>query len=141
MLINHFLQDEGVSKLITFSAKAVSLLQHYSWPGNVRELQNMVRMLQVIYPVQEITDVMIPDIIIRDVDTMQHHWSELFDRNDFQSAQKQAIEKFERKFLEFHLRKNNGNITKTAENINLSRVSLYKKIKQYDLTLVTERKA
>ena len=141
LLINHFLQDEGGSKLITFSVKAVSLLQHYSWPGNVRELQNMVRMLQVIYPVQEITDVMIPDIIIRDVDTMQHDWGEMFDNNDFQSAQKLAVEKFERKFLEFYLRKNNGNITKTAENINLSRVSLYKKIKQYDLTLVTERKA
>ncbi len=141
LLINHFLQDEGGSKLITFSAKAVSLLQHYSWPGNVRELQNMVRMLQVIYPAQEITDEIIPDVIIRDVDTMQHDWGELFDNNDFQSAQKQAIEIFERKFLEFHLRKNDGNITKTAENINLSRVSLYKKIKQYDLTLVTERKA
>lgn len=140
LLINHFLQDEGGSKLVTFSAKAVSLLQHYSWPGNVRELQNMVRMLQVIYPAQEITDEMIPDVIIRDVDTMQHNWGELFDMNDFQSAQKDAIETFEKKFLEFHLHKNNGNITKTAENINLSRVSLYKKIKQYDLSKVTERK-
>ncbi len=141
LLMDHFLQDEGGSKPITFSAKAVSLLQQYPWPGNVRELQNMVRMLQVIHPAQEITDEMIPDIIIRDVDTMQNHWSELFDRDDFQSAQKDAIETFEKKFLEFHLHKNNGNITKTAENINLSRVSLYKKIKQYDLTLVTERKA
>ena len=141
LLIDHFLQDGGDSKMITFSAKAVSVLQHYSWPGNVRELQNMIRMLQVIYPAQEITDVMIPDIIIQDVDTMQHDWGELFDKNDFQSAQKQAIEKFERKFLEFHLHKNDGNITKTAEKINLSRVSLYKKIKQYDLSEVAERKA
>jgi two-component system, NtrC family, nitrogen regulation response regulator NtrX len=141
LLIDHFLQFGGNSKKITFSAKAVSLLQNYSWPGNVRELQNIVRMLQVLYPAQEITDEMIPEIIIKDVDTMQHDWSELLDKNDFQSAQKQAIEKFERKFLKFHLNRNDGNIAKTAENINLSRVSLYKKIKQYDLSVVTERKA
>ncbi len=35
----------------------------------------------------------------------------------------------------YHLSKNNFNISKTADSINLSRVSLHKKIKEYQIQL------
>lgn len=140
LLINHFIGDGGNSKKITFSMKAMSVLQNYSWPGNIRELENLIRMLQVISSEKEITDVMIPDHILNDVETMQDDWSDVLNKSDFQSAQQKAIEKFERKFLEYHLHKNDGNVSKTSESIDLSRVSLYKKIKQYNLISPKERK-
>ncbi len=43
---------------------------------------------------------------------------------------------FEKDYLNYHLRKNDWNISKTAKNISLSRVSLYKKIKEHNLTSI-----
>lgn len=52
---------------------------------------------------------------------------------DYQSARDDAIHQFEEAYLANHLDKHGGNISKTAEAIGLSRVSLYKKIKEYGL--------
>jgi transcriptional regulator of acetoin/glycerol metabolism len=58
-----------------------------------------------------------------------------WNRSDYQTALHAAISGFELEFIRHHLAKNQGNISKTAAAIGLSRVALHKKIKQHAIRL------
>ena len=55
--------------------------------------------------------------------------SDLFSSASFREARAQ----FEREFIEQKITENNGNISKTAENIGLERSYLHRKIKSYGI--------
>jgi transcriptional regulator of acetoin/glycerol metabolism len=55
---------------------------------------------------------------------------------EYKTAFNKVISNFERSFILHHLQKNNYNISQTAGSINLSRVSLHKKIKEYSIPLL-----
>jgi len=55
--------------------------------------------------------------------------------DDYKTAYNRTIQNFEKAYIEHHLKKNNYNISKTSEEINLSRVSLHKKINEYNIDL------
>ncbi|MCX6151443.1 MAG: sigma-54 dependent transcriptional regulator [Ignavibacteriales bacterium] len=135
LLINHFLQKENIrmQKQIFFSPESVELLQKYSWKGNVRELENFIRMMFVTTEKQTIEPTDLPESIFSEVLISSLKWKNLWRQNNFQTALNSAIENFEREFLTYHIKNNCGNISKTAEAIGLSRVSLHKKISQYKL--------
>ena len=48
---------------------------------------------------------------------------------------KEAKNKFEKEYLEQKLRSNNWNMTLTAKNLNLDRVSLYRKVKSLGINI------
>jgi len=39
-----------------------------------------------------------------------------------------AIHSFEKKYIQFHLEQNEGNISKTAEDLGIERTTLYRKL-------------
>ena len=51
----------------------------------------------------------------------------------FSDAKKQMIEDFEREFLLSALRENEGNISRTAQEIGVHRTHLHDKIKEHDI--------
>ncbi len=55
------------------------------------------------------------------------------DQLDYQSALRAAVAEFEREYLRRRLAANQGNISKTAFAIGLSRVALHKKIKRHNI--------
>ncbi len=120
---------------IKFSKQALELLKKYSWPGNVRELENLIRMLAVTLEERIVGISNLPDKILNETEYSTDNWNEYYSLNDFQTALHKAVTEFEKKYLLFHLNKNGNNISKTAKAINLSRVSLYKKIKEYRLEM------
>ncbi len=130
LLIEHFLNGR---RTLIFPEATLEVLQKYPWQGNVRELENLVRMLQATTEGDTVHPEHLPEKIVAGASLSALNWKELWKKKDFQAALHQAIENFEREFLGYHLKKNNLNISQTATAINLSRVSLYKKIKQYDL--------
>ena len=103
------------------------LLINHNWPGNVFELMNLAQNLinNILSP---------PDIIkIDDIKPMLKHSennSYLYDMN-----YKEAKEKFERDYLILKLKNNNWNMTLTSKNLNLDRVSLYRKIKSLNIKI------
>ncbi len=132
ILINHFLTKSNGRK-ISFSGEAITVLEKYTWPGNIRELENFVKMLMVTTdnPIIEIND--LPEKILNEINYSSEKWLDIYKVTDYQTALHNAIANFEKEYLSYHIRKNNSNISKTAEAINLSRVSLYKKINEYNL--------
>lgn len=135
LLITHFLEKENRRKEGNFNLapETIAILSGYSFPGNVRELQNLITKLTVTAGEEIIQPNHLPEHILTKAGLSSGVWKNLFNESDFQAALQKAVEKFEREFLFLHLKKNNWNVSRTAEAIQLSRVSLHKKMQQYNL--------
>jgi two-component system, NtrC family, nitrogen regulation response regulator NtrX len=125
VFVDHFLKLHCLShnsdeKKIT--RDAMRALAQYNWPGNVRELKNLVERLCIMIRGAKITLADLPDSIrssdkITGEQAMGH------------STLSDARAEFEREFIAKKLELHEGNISKTAENIGLSREALSRKIK------------
>ncbi len=129
-LIAHFFQKYNNNKF-QFSKDAIEAILRYNWPGNIRELENLIRMMFITRgkEIVEMSD--LPSKITKQfkgIDVQQENFD-----IEFKYGITNTVVKFEKSYLNFHLKKNDFNITKTAEAINLSRISLHKKIKEYGL--------
>lgn len=107
--------------------KALDELTNLDWNGNVRELHNVTERLLIMCG-NEITE---QDVINFAVPRKTRKAEEnIYDRFDkFQDFKDFA----EKEFIERKLRKNNWNITKTAEEIDIQRSHLYNKIEKFQL--------
>ena len=105
-----------------------SQLFTYNWPGNVRELRNSIERITIVSAneTKENIDKSISDILNNKgpVDN-----SSMF-KDTFTSPLKEARERFEKEYLTIQLKKNHGNISKTADFIGMERSALHRKLKQ-----------
>ncbi len=109
---------------------AMTALVKYPWPGNVRELRNVIEQAVVLAPDPTLVeaDLNLPG------DNASIRVPESGDSDlPFGDAKKQAVEKFEKRFLLRALRTNNGNISRAAESIGMVRQSLQQKIRELGL--------
>ena len=100
----------------------------YDWPGNVRELRNLVERITILSANESEDNI---NKIIEDI----LNPSSSLDRNkgllekSFTSPLKEAREHFEKEYLTTQLKKNHGNISKTADFIGMERSALHRKLK------------
>ncbi len=133
LLLEHFISSPRIKKKIRFTKEALDVLVNYNWRGNVRELENFVKSISVFAEENRIDKIDLPGHILNESYAFKHEWNYLFANKNFQEAQKKVLRDFEINFLKFHLKRHNGNISRTAEAIGLSRASLHKKINEYGL--------
>ncbi len=132
LLLEYFLNRINSQKL-KFSNKTLEILQGYAWPGNIRELENLVRKLNVTCSHNIIESLDLPDSILNTNKERNEDLSvDILDKN-FKNAMEMTINKFEKKYLLYHLNKNQNNISNTAKIIGVSRVTLHKKIRDLKL--------
>ncbi|MCS7085257.1 MAG: sigma-54 dependent transcriptional regulator, partial [Bacteroidia bacterium] len=132
LLAKHFLGEicaeyGTAEKILTPSAAAA--LSALPWTGNIRELRNVVERL-VIFCGKEITR---DDVIAHTGDhrsSLPTGIENVFERFSTLQDFKNYAEK---EFIEYKLRKNNWNISKTAEEIDIQRSHLHGKIERYGL--------
>ena len=100
----------------------------YNWPGNVRELRNLVERITILSANEskEKINSMIDDILSRKTSSEK----EINLLESLSSPLKEAREKFEKEYLTIQLKKNHGNISKTADFIGMERSALHRKLKQ-----------
>ena len=103
-------------------------LYTYNWPGNVRELRNLIERITIVSAneTKENIDKSISDILNNNNPTDN---ISAF-KDTFASPLKEAREKFEKEYLTIQLKKNHGNISKTADFIGMERSALHRKLKQ-----------
>lgn len=117
------------------SEGALEALKSLPWTGNIRELRNMVERLIIM------SDKMITDNDVRSfanpsapatpVNGAQPAAPQT-DFNQFKNFQEYK-DFAEREFIKFKLEKNNWNVSKTADDIDIQRSHLYSKIEKYGL--------
>ena len=103
-------------------------LYTYSWPGNVRELRNLVERLAILSSNETNYN---NNKLIEDI--LNPTSSNIYNKNllekSFSSPLKEARMQFEKEYLITQLKKNHGNISKTADFIGMERSALHRKLK------------
>ena len=100
--------------------RVIEAFMNYSWPGNVRELQNAIERMINFLKTPELTVDLVPDHIRRPTHVVEH-------REDAEAPQ-EAERMMILRMLGAKMRKN-----RIAEKMNISRATLYRKMKQYNL--------
>jgi len=95
-----------------FSRGALETIRKYDWPGNIREMQNSVKRAIVLAAGNSIKA---GDLELDAVGSQTHNAASL----------KGARDATEREMLAGALRRNNGNISRTAKSLGISRPTLY----------------
>ena len=103
------------------------LLYTYSWPGNVRELRNLIERVTILSVHENKKDVnkILTDILSENPEDIENNNL----NNTLSYPIKEAREQFEVNYLINQLKKNNGNISKTADFIGMERSALHRKLK------------
>ena len=147
LLIKYFLDkaNQELNKRIKgFSAETMKLLINYSWPGNVRELKNIVKKAVLLTDSNYITPV---HISLNDTSSLVGRFlsnvNELHQDLNFQESlneggslreiTKKATKQMERNIIKQALSKTDGNKTKAAKILKIDRMTLYSKIKEFQL--------
>lgn len=123
VLIDYFLKQYSAERGTgyTLSDEADNLMRTYNWPGNVRELQNALKRAVVYSEGGVILPQHLPQHIIKNEGIQLEEEQEM----PLQDAEKQVI--FQA------ITSSGGNLSQAARLLVISRVTLYKKIKQYRL--------
>lgn len=120
-LAEHFLKkfaEENNKDIAKFSPGVVEFMLNYSWPGNVRELENMIEHGVILAKDKFVTMAELPQDIIHP------------------AVQKEkTIEAVTKNHVLNVLEETKGNITKAAAILGIRRMTLYNKLKKYDLTV------
>ena len=128
LLIDAFIQkfNAKMGKQITgVSDQALRLLLKYEYPGNVRELENIIEHAFVLCGGNRI-DV---DCLPRDLTKKQEETDSLVSVKEDHPFEKAGAEIVKRT-----LEKSRGNRVKAAQELGISRATLWRKIKRYGLT-------
>ena len=113
-----------------FSPEALHALQHCRWPGNVRELKHAVESALVTSSGPEI----LPDHLELGAEAAGEPESIGLDfALPFPEARQRVIDEFERRFIGRKLRENEGNISRTARELEIYRQTLQNKLRKLGL--------
>lgn len=121
MLANHFLHyysKKYRKEVLNMSAEAMNKLKKYPWPGNVRELQHALERA----------------VIMADSATLQES-DFLFSRKGYESSSSDTLnlDEVEKAAVVKAIQLHNGNISKAADELGLTRASLYRRMEKYGL--------
>jgi two-component system nitrogen regulation response regulator NtrX len=106
-------------------------LTRYEWPGNIRELKNVIERLVIMVSNDIIRAEHIPHTILGGGRRRTNNGLGLGLENTWKSL-KDAKNAFEKHYILQCLKAHNGNITKTAQTLNIERTYLHKKIRMYN---------
>jgi DNA-binding NtrC family response regulator len=118
----NFLLQKMIAKYerdeITFDEKALEQIGKHAWNGNIREMENRIERAVILCENNHIT---VSDLDLEQITTYEKNQDDI----QLSAVEKTAIEKI--------LFKNNNNISKTAEELGLSRASLYRRLEKYNI--------
>ena len=108
---------EGKNKITGFTRQALSALQSYHWPGNVRELENRIKRAVIMAQGTRLT----PGDLDLESPFAKYAGQGL-------RAAREALEK---ELIQRVLARHNGNVTRTAAELEVSRPTLHELISKY----------
>ena len=125
LLADYFLKrlSQSMNKKVDgFTESCMKMITKYDWPGNVRELKNVIERALVVAKGQRVdsTDLSFPFTVKKEADLSEEQ-KEL------------SLEELEKQHIKRVLESTNWNISQTAKILGIERVTLYNKLKKYNL--------
>lgn len=141
LLANYFIEKHSATMAYNITGindDTAAQLKRLDWPGNVRMLENVIvrsMLLQehdgplemLAYDEEILAPVSFSQATVHKEHTNNEHMPTL-------SLEKE-VETFEKQLIINAMNASNGNIAKAAKKLQMSRTTLYYKVKKYDLTL------
>jgi two-component system response regulator HydG len=124
LLAKHFCKSYSNKYLkpeLEFDRSAQEKLLSYHYPGNVRELQYTVERAVIMAENRVLTS---KDIIFSPIETVPMETAELVQTN-LSTVEKNTILRV--------IEKHNGNISKAAKELGITRTALYRRLSKYDI--------
>ena len=118
----------------SFSVAALNTLRSYDWPANLSQLRAAVLSSAQFSVGEEIGVSDLTPVLenaAREINLEASSW-------DFDKDYRSAREMFDKQYLEYHLAKEGGNMSRVANQAGIERTHLYRKLKQ--LGIKTSRK-
>jgi len=131
LLAAHFLKEfcEKNGKHVEgFAPEAMELLERYAWPGNVRELRNTIEKMVVLSRHPRLQEGDVP-LAIRQA--LRASASTLMSSGAMRVLDQGSLADVERNKILAVLTKNGGHRSLAAEELGISRRTLYRKLKEY----------
>jgi len=119
-----------------FETAALNALRKFDWPGNWSQLDSVVRNLMQTSLTERIGE--------EDVHRVMQQFQPLLSETpshskalgvNFEQPLREARDDFERLYFEYHIQKAERNMSKVAENVELERTHLYRKLKQLGIKI------
>jgi len=120
LLVEHFLNKyshETTKKVDKTTAEALAFLKDYDWPGNVRELENAIERAVVLSKSRTL-----------DADSFS-----FLQPTKTRYKTRRTLREVEKDYIKETLENQNWNVTRSAEILDINRVTLHKMIKRYDI--------
>ncbi|MDW7674861.1 MAG: sigma 54-interacting transcriptional regulator, partial [Bacillota bacterium] len=113
-----------LGKLVTISPKALKALINYNYPGNIRELENILE-VSIVYDEDNVINLEdLPDIVNpqqQKPGVIEFFFEQFPNINEIEAeVLKRAVKEFKSK-------------TDAAKHLNISRATLYRKLKEYHI--------
>ena len=108
-------------KGIALSAPAMDAMQQYLWPGNIRELRHTIERAVILCEGKAIT---VSDLSLPYASPASQHNL---------GSDPITLDDAERLLIEASLKRNKGNLSNVARELNIGRQTLYRKIEKYGL--------
>ncbi|MGB4503770.1 MAG: sigma-54-dependent Fis family transcriptional regulator [Syntrophaceticus sp.] len=138
LLFDHFLRETSRKlgiKIKFVDPEVITYLQQYHWPGNIRELQNVVERMINLATEGVIGLEQIPKEIIFLPTSLYPEKKQLPTTSSDSMKIKEMLAEKERQELISTLLKNKGNISQTARDLNVSRPTIYRKMKKLKINI------
>ncbi len=135
--LTHFFLDKFKKRFdkneLSIDEQVLAFFQQYDWPGNVRELENVVQRLVITADKRRATMKDLPEKMRSSVPAHGAKEHDNLRDLDFAEARKRCLDSFTREYLVDALRYHQGNISRTAKDINIQRPSIQRMLKRYNI--------
>jgi transcriptional regulator with PAS, ATPase and Fis domain len=122
VLVQHFLDMYGKKYKrpgIKIDKAIFTKLKKYPWPGNIRELQHAIERAVILTDEKVIHSA---DLLINSIPAKSQ-----------ESTQQLTMDEMEKLFILESLDKHEGNVSKTARSLGMTRTALYRRMKKYKI--------
>ena len=124
--ISEFCNESG-RKPKSFSSNAMEVLMNYNWPGNIRQLKHIVERLLIMVDQDDIVDLDVNWALGINQPKIEKP------KDSHESGLKDQVSQSEKDIILSALEANNWNVSLAAQQLNLERSHLYKKMAKYGI--------
>ncbi len=122
LLSEHFLniyKKKYNKPALSFEPLTLKRFEHYSWPGNIRELQHAIERAVILCE----SEILMPS----------DFFFTQFEITDPLNIDEHNLDEVEKTIIRKVLNKYEGNVTKAAKELGITRTSLYRRMEKYGL--------
>lgn len=131
--LNGFSKEMG-REVKEFSDGAMNLLMNHAWPGNVRELENVIHRAVILTSDHIIRQAHLVNILdTQPIDDLNVPRTSEELKNIKKVARQKSVENVEKLFILGALKRNDWNVTASAEETGMQRTNFQALMKKYDI--------